>query len=107
PSVPTLPENNNLPRETNNRQPQPYFDPYQDNLTPDELRNSPRSASQQAQEQLNNSLARTSDPNGQSPIDDQRRQQLMWEMRERLRALEEDKSNTSNEEAMRNQVDWL
>jgi hypothetical protein len=71
------------------------------------LRNSPRSASQQAQEQLNNSLARTSEPNGQSPIDEQRRQQLMWEMRERLRSLEADKSNTSNEEAMRNQVDWL
>ena len=87
PSVPTLPENNNLPRETNNQQPQPYFDPYQDNLTLDRLRNSPRSASQQAQEQLNNSLARTPDPNGQSPLDEQRRQQLMWEMRERLRSL--------------------
>ncbi|ARI80579.1 energy transducer TonB [Microcystis aeruginosa] len=107
PSVPTLPDNNNLPRETNNQQLRPYFDPYRDNLTPDELRNSPRSASQQAQEQLNNSLARTSEPNGQSPLDEQRRQQLMWEMRERLRSLEADKSNTSNEEAMRNQVDWL
>jgi outer membrane biosynthesis protein TonB len=106
-SVPTLPENNNLPRETNNQQLQPYFDPYQDNLTLDRLRNSPRSASQQAQEQLNNSLARTPEPNGQSPIDEQRRQQLMWEMRERLRSLEADKSNTSNEDAMRNQVDWL
>ncbi|MFN6298755.1 MAG: energy transducer TonB [Microcystis sp.] len=107
PSVPTLSENNNRPRGTNNQQLQPYFDPYRDNLTPDELRNSPRSASQQAQEQLNNSLARTSEPNGQSPLDEQRRQQLMWEMRERLRSLEADKSNTSNEEAMRNQVDWL
>jgi TonB family protein len=107
PSVPTLSENNNRPRGTNNQQLQPYFDPYRDNLTPDELRNSPLSASQQAQEQLNNSLARTSEPNGQSPLDEQRRQQLMWEMRERLRSLEADKSNTSNEEAMRNQVDWL
>ena len=107
PSVPTLPENNNLPRQTNNQQLQPYFDPYQDNLTLDRLRNSPLSASQQAQEQLNNSLARTPEPNGQSPIDEQRRQQLRWEMRERLRSLEADKSNTSNEEAMRNQVDWL
>ena len=107
PSVPTLSENNNRPRGTNNQQLQPYFDPYRDNLTPDELRNSPRSASQQAQEQLNNSLARTSEPNGQSPIDEQRRQQLRWEMREGLRSLEADKSNTSNEEAMRNQVDWL
>lgn len=107
PAVPTLPDNNNLPRETNNQQVRPYFDPYQDNLTLDRLRNSPLSASQQAQEQLNNSLARTPEPNGQSPLDEQRRQQLMWEMRERLRSLEADKSNTSNEDAMRNQVDWL
>ncbi|MDB9433813.1 energy transducer TonB [Microcystis aeruginosa] len=107
PAVTTGQGNDNLPRETNNQQLQPYFDPYQDNLTLDRLRNSPRSASQQAQEQLNNSLARTPEPNGQSPIDEQRRQQLMWEMRERLRSLEADKSNTSNEEAMRNQVDWL
>jgi outer membrane biosynthesis protein TonB len=71
------------------------------------LRNSPRSASQQAQEQLNNSLARTSEPNGQSPLDEQRRQQLRWEMQERLRSLEADKSNTSNDEARRNLVDWL
>ncbi len=106
-SVPTLPENNNLPRETNNQQVRPYFDPYQDNLTLDRLRNSPLSASQQAQQQLNNSLARTPEPNGQSPLDEQRRQQLMWEMRERLRSLEADKSNTSNEEAMRNNLAWL
>ncbi len=52
PSVPTLSENNNRPRGTNNQQLQPYFDPYRDNLTPDELRNSPRSASQQAQERI-------------------------------------------------------
>ncbi|MFM7479109.1 MAG: energy transducer TonB, partial [Microcystis aeruginosa] len=107
PSVPILPDNNNLPRETNNNRIPPYFDPYQDNRTLDRLRKSPLSASQQAQEQLNNSLARTPEPNGQSPLDEQRRQQLMWEMRERLRSLEADKSNTSNEEAMRNQVDWL
>ncbi len=107
PSVPTLLDNNNLPRETNNNRIPPDFDPYRDNLTVDGLRKSPLSASQQAQEQLNNSLARTPEPNGQSPIDEQRRQQLMWEMRERLRSLEADKSNTSNEEARRNLVDWL
>ena len=107
PAVPTLPDNDNLPRETNNNRIPPYFDPYQDNLTLDRLRNSPLSASQQAQQQLNNSLARTPEPNGQSPLDEQRRQQLMWEMRERLRSLEADKSNTSNEEAMRNNLAWL
>lgn len=107
PAVPTLLDNNNLPRETNNNRIPPDFDPYRDNLTVDGLRNSPLSASQQAQEQLNNSLARTPEPNGQSPLDEQRRQQLMWEMRERLRSLEADKSNTSNDEATINYLAWL
>jgi Gram-negative bacterial TonB protein C-terminal len=107
PSVPTLPDNNNPPRDSNSNRRPPYFDPYQDNLTLDGLRNSPRSAPQQAQAQLNNPLVLAPETSSPSPMDEQRRQQLMWEMQERLRSLEADKSNTSNEEAMRNQVDWL
>jgi TonB family protein len=107
PSVPSLSDNNTAANDNQRPITSPYFDPYQDNLTLDGLRNSPVSASQQAQEQLNNPIARGSYTSGQSPIGEQRRQQLRWEMQERLRDLQADNSNTSNEEAMRNQVDWL
>jgi TonB family protein len=103
PSTPTI-SSNTRPPSSNFR---PNFDPYRDTLTPNGLRQAPRDASEQARDRLNDPVAINGTPSGDSDLARQRARTLWDEMQQRERELQADQSNTTNDEAMRNQVNWL
>uniref|UniRef100_A0AAW9QFM6 TonB family protein n=1 Tax=Pannus brasiliensis CCIBt3594 TaxID=1427578 RepID=A0AAW9QFM6_9CHRO len=96
--------NPNIPRSNRDLRFDPSGDP---SLTAAGIRQAPIRASEQARNQLGKPVPINPATGNESPRDDQRVRGLLAQMEERRRSLQEDKTNTTDEEAMRNQVAWL